>query len=136
MNQDFPAKFLISFDKYLRFYDRLAEEGTPYQQEKARRILKAQAPYPELREGFTEAEKLETHREILDVILQDAFSEVLSHNEIKALALPYVDVLSHPSKRLQKILEAAGRLKEGGRDFRLFMIGGRRADDEGFYPRL
>ncbi|MDC6352862.1 MULTISPECIES: GAF domain-containing protein [unclassified Robiginitalea] len=109
MNQDFPAKFLISFDKYLRFYDRLAEEGTPYQQEKARRILKAQAPYPELREGFTEVEKLETHREILDVILQDAFSEVLSHNEIKALSLPYVDVLSHPSKRLQKILEAAGK---------------------------
>jgi len=42
----------------------------------------------------------------------------------------------YPGKGAGQILEAAGRLKEGGRDFRLFMIGGRRADDEGFYPRL
>ena len=42
----------------------------------------------------------------------------------------------YPGKGAGQILEAAGRPKEGGRDFRLFMIGGRRADDEGFYPRL
>lgn len=42
----------------------------------------------------------------------------------------------YPGKGAEQILEAAGRWKEAGRDFRLFMIGGRRNDDGGFYPEL
>ena len=106
---ELPLQYLISFDKFLRYYDALAETGTPAQREKAQRILKAQEPHPELRTGFTELEKLETYREVLEVILQEAFSDVLGDNEIKALTLPYNSVLFHPSRRLQKILEEAGQ---------------------------
>lgn len=50
-------------------------------------------------------------------------------------------VLSHfgfyyPGKGVEQILEAAGKWKAEGRAFRLFMIGGRRENDEGFYPAL
>ncbi|MEE9276228.1 MAG: glycosyltransferase family 4 protein, partial [bacterium] len=42
----------------------------------------------------------------------------------------------YPGKGVEQILEAAGRWREEGRDFRLFMIGGRRSGDGGFYPAL
>lgn len=108
MEKELPTRFLISFDKYLTYYDRMLVEGNPVQQERARQILKAQEPYPELREGFEEVEKLETYREVLELILEDAFSGLLSKNEIKALSLPYHNVLFNPTERLQAILEAAG----------------------------
>ncbi len=108
MEKELPAKFLISFDKYLKYYDRMLEEGNALQKERARQILELQEPYPEIREGFPEVEKLETYREVLEVILQDAFSGVLSKNEIKALSLPYHNVLFNPSERLQSIIDAAG----------------------------
>jgi glycosyltransferase involved in cell wall biosynthesis len=50
-------------------------------------------------------------------------------------------ILSHfgfyyPGKGVEQILEAAGKWKTEGRVFRLFMIGGRRENDGGFYPAL
>ncbi len=44
--------------------------------------------------------------------------------------------LYYPGKGAGQILEAAGKWKEADRAFRLFMIGGRREDDGGFYPEL
>ncbi len=50
-------------------------------------------------------------------------------------------ILSHfgfyyPGKGVEQILEAAGKWKVEGRVFRLFMIGGRRENDSGFYLAL
>ncbi len=42
----------------------------------------------------------------------------------------------YPGKGVEQILEAAGKWKTQGRAFRLFMIGGRRENDEGFYSAL
>ena len=53
MQKELPLKHLISFDKYLRNFDRLSENGNEFEKEKARRILKMVEPYPELRQGFT-----------------------------------------------------------------------------------
>jgi len=55
--------------------------------------------------------------------------------------LPNGMILSHfgfyyPGKGVEQILEAASTWKRQGREFRLFMIGGQRADDEGFYASL
>ncbi|MDG1571803.1 GAF domain-containing protein [Robiginitalea sp. M366] len=108
MEKVLPLQYLISFDKYLRTYDQLAAGGPGFQREKARYILDAQAPYPELRQGFTEVEKLHQYGEVLQVILQDAFSSVLGENEIKALTLPYHNILFNPSARLERILQEAG----------------------------
>ena len=71
MEKELPLKHLISFDKYLRQYDRLAVDGNPYDQIRARRILEAQEPYPELRQGFTDVKLLEEHKEVLQVILSE-----------------------------------------------------------------
>ena len=108
-DKDFPIKPLISFDKYLRQYDAMAKGDDPLLAAKAKSILEAQAQYPELREGFTDFSLLDKHKAVIRVILQDAFSEILGDNEIKAASLPYYDLTFNLSRRFQKILEEAGK---------------------------
>ena len=70
--------------------------------------MEAQAPYPELRDGFTDLTLLQKHEEVIRFILQDAFSDILGSNEIKAASLPYYNMTFNHSRRFQKILEEAG----------------------------
>lgn len=103
-----PMKRLISFDKLLRQYDEMANGQDDFLARKARYILDAQKPYPELREGFTDVSLLQKHEEVIKIILQDSFSKVLTNNEIKAASLPYADLVFNTSDRFKKILENAG----------------------------
>jgi len=121
MNKDMPLQMLISFDKLLKHYDTMAKSDDPLLSSRAKYILETQAPYPELREGFTDVELLEKRKDVIRVILQDSFAEVLSENEIKAASLPYFDIVFNKSKRFQKILDNAGK------DFKPFI----RDQDEG-----
>jgi len=116
-----PLEMLISFDKLLQQYDTMARSDDPLLSSRAKYVLETQAPYPELRDGFSDIKLLEKHKDIIRVILQDSFAEVLSENEIKAASLPYFDVVFNKSKRFQKILENAGK------DFKPFI----RNQDEG-----
>ena len=103
-----PLKHLISFDKLLKRYDAMAKSKDVFLAAKAKRVLEAQAPYPELREGFTDISLLEKYKKVIGIILQDSFSEVLTENEIKVASLPYYDIVFNSSKRFQKIVENAG----------------------------
>ena len=103
-----PMKHLISFDKLLKRYDEMAKGKDSFLATKAKRVLEAQAPYPELRDGFTDISLLEQHKEVIEIILQDSFSEVLTENEIKVASLPYYDIVFNSSKRFKKIVENAG----------------------------
>ena len=116
-----PLQMLVSFDKLLQQYDKMLESDDPLLVSRAKTVLDAQAPYPELREGFEDLDLLEKHKDVIRIILQDSFAEVLSENEIKAASLPYFDVVFNKSKRFQKILENAGK------DFKPFI----RNQDEG-----
>ena len=103
-----PLKPLISFDKLLRHYDALVDSDDELLATRAKEILKAQAPYPELRDGFQDVRLLETYKDIISLILQDSFSPILSTNEIKAASLPYYDIFFNSSQRFQKIINDAG----------------------------
>jgi hypothetical protein len=86
----------------------MAQSETPGLAERAKRILKSQEPYPFFREGFTDVSLLEKHEDVVKLLLQDCFSEVLTHNEIKAASIPFNDFVFNRSKRFEKILEHAG----------------------------
>ncbi len=107
--KEMPMKHLISFDKLLRQYDAMAESGDPLLAARAREVLEAQAPYPFLREGFTDVKLLEKHKDVIQIILRDSFAEVLTGNEIKAASLPYYDIVFNSSQRFQKIIKEAGK---------------------------
>ena len=108
LGKEIPIVQLISFDKLLRQYDVMAKSTDKFLATKAKDILAAQAPFPELREGFTDLSLLKKHKTIIKIILQDAFSEVLTLNEIKTASLPFADVVFNGSKRFKKILKSAG----------------------------
>ena len=105
-----PVKQFISFDKYLRQYDEFAKSKDPYKQAKAEAILKAQEPYPELRDGFEDPAQLKKYDSVIKTILQDSFTEVLTQNEIKVGSIPFQDIFFNPSKRFQNILNDAGKI--------------------------
>lgn len=124
---EFPLDRLISFHKVLEVYDRMAKSEDKFVAQKAKYILEAQAPFPELRDGFKDLSLLKKHERVINIILQDSFSEVLTNNEIKVGSLPYYDVIFNASERFKKILAAAGddfELKvRGGTDDLTYIMG-------------
>lgn len=104
-----PLTQYISFNKLLRQYDAMAESDDEFLAGKAKHILKAQEPYPILREGFQDVALVDKHKDVIQLILQDTFPEVLTNNEIKAASLPFDNTVFNASKRFQKIIKDAGK---------------------------
>lgn len=108
MEKELPLQQLISFNKLLERYEHMSLSKDPYLVAKAKYVLEAQAPYPELREGFTDLSLLKKHERTIRTILQDTFPDVLGGNEIKVASLAYNNVIFNATRRFQKILEDAG----------------------------
>ncbi|QCW98629.1 GAF domain-containing protein [Aggregatimonas sangjinii] len=106
--ENMPIQRLISFNKLLEYYDGLAKSEDPFLAAKAKRVLDAQAPFPELRDGFEDLNLLDTYKEVIGIILEDTFSDVLSSNEIKTASWPYDNLVFNSSKRFKDILKNAG----------------------------
>ncbi|WP_299433987.1 GAF domain-containing protein [uncultured Maribacter sp.] len=104
-----PIKHVISFNKLLMHYEEIEKGDDTFLSARASHILKSQEPFPVLRDGFTDVSLLQKHRDIIKMILQDTFSEVLTGNEIKVASLPYNNVIFNSSKRFQNILRDAGK---------------------------
>lgn len=72
-------------------------------------ILEEVKQYPELRTGITNPDYVDANKEILERLLSDLFPPLLTNNEIKAVSLPFYNFICNPTKRLQKILDGAGK---------------------------
>ncbi|WP_350286810.1 GAF domain-containing protein [uncultured Croceitalea sp.] len=103
-----PLIQLVSFNKLLEHYDEQAKSDDQFLADRAKRVLKAQEPYPELRDGFDDLSVLEKRKEVIHTILADTFSSVLTQNEIKTASVPYDNLVFNSSDRFQKILADAG----------------------------
>ncbi len=112
MNQDYtdegPLVQLVSFNKLLNQYDEWLESDDEQLRQRAQYVLNAQKQYPELRDGFDDLSILDERKDVINTILSDTFSSVLTHNEIKAASIPFANVVFNSSARLQKILQDAG----------------------------
>ncbi|MEM6542116.1 MAG: GAF domain-containing protein, partial [Bacteroidota bacterium] len=104
-----PLIQLVSFNKLLQKYDAMLESDNALLRQRAKYILKVQAPYPELREGFDDLSIVEKRKDVIQTILMDTFSEVLTNNEIKAASIPFANLVFNSSERFKKILEDAGK---------------------------
>ncbi|MGY8914125.1 MAG: GAF domain-containing protein [Flavobacteriales bacterium] len=106
--EDTPLVQLISFNSLLEQYDVMANSEDEILAIKAKGILEAAAPFPELREGFSDLSILDKHEEVINYILQDTFPAMLGSNEIKTASLPFENVIFNASPRFKKILAEAG----------------------------
>ncbi|TKD63619.1 GAF domain-containing protein [Flavobacterium sp. ASW18X] len=103
-----PMKQLISFNKLLGYYEQQLKNKDASLAQRAKHILDAVAPYPELRDGFEDVAVLEKHSDIIALLLADVFPTVLTQNEIKAAAIPYCNVVFNQSKRFEQLVKDAG----------------------------
>ncbi|WP_422349223.1 GAF domain-containing protein [Flagellimonas sp.] len=108
-NEESPMHHLVSFNKLLGHYDEQLKSKDKHLVERAKYILDAQAPFPELRDGFTDLSLLDKHKDIIGIILQDTFSSVLTQNEIKTASTPFENNIFNSSERFKKILKEAGK---------------------------
>ncbi|GGG99840.1 GAF domain-containing protein [Mucilaginibacter phyllosphaerae] len=105
---DSPFQIHISFHVLIAKLEEQAASKSGTRAAMAQEILDEIAPYPELREGITDTDQLIKHAGIIKRLTADIFPEVLSPNEIKAITVPFQDVLFNQTQRLQKILAEAG----------------------------
>ena len=74
----------------------------------AKRVLQIAKDNPILREGFSDLSLFEKYEDEIAGILQDSFSPILTHNEIKTASIPLQDIIFNKSERFKKILNDAG----------------------------
>ena len=103
-----PMLFKISFDKLMQSYKALVDSEDAFVSAKAKHILSLEKQYPELRDGFLDLNLLETYKDQIKILLQDAFSPILTQNEIKAASIPFQNVIFNTSERFKKIIKTAG----------------------------
>ena len=105
---DSPMQLKISFEKLLQHYELLAQDDDPFLAKKAQRVLDAGNSNPELRTGFSDPSLLKTYQKEINIILEDSFSAVLTHNEIKTASMPLHKIIFNSSARFKSIIEDAG----------------------------
>jgi hypothetical protein len=107
-NLDSPLIIKVSFNKLLNQYQNLIEADNDFIAANARRVLKIADENPVLRDGFSDLSLLVTHEKQIEGILQDAFSPILTKNEIKTASVPFQDIIFNTSERFKSLLKTAG----------------------------
>lgn len=103
-----PLVIKVSFNKFINQYEELIEAKNDLIASNARRVLEIAKNNPVLREGFSDLTLLKENEKDIEGILQDAFSPLLTKNEIKTASVPFLDVIFNSSERFKNILETAG----------------------------
>lgn len=108
--QELPVKLQISFRKLYQFISQYtSEENTKHPFHSAALKVKEQVEkLPFLIDGFSDFDLIEKHRDIIDIMLEPLFPEILQHNEIKAAMLPFSFKSFRLSTRFQNIVKNAG----------------------------
>ena len=99
--------FKMVYDLFVKYTDS-QYEGHPYHVS-AKHMVEEINKIPELIEGFSDFSLLEKHEEIIDLVLDPLFPEILSGNEIKAATVPFSFTCFKFTKRFETILENAGK---------------------------
>ncbi|MBT8272133.1 MAG: GAF domain-containing protein, partial [Bacteroidia bacterium] len=103
-----PLYLKVSFNKLIEQYENLADSKDAFTASRAKRVLKAQEPYPELRTGFTDTSKLDEYQDAISIILEDLFTDILTLNEVKTASIPFHNLIFNSSQRFKNIIKAAG----------------------------
>uniref|UniRef100_UPI0037DC9087 GAF domain-containing protein n=1 Tax=Zhouia sp. PK063 TaxID=3373602 RepID=UPI0037DC9087 len=108
IKRESPLQSKISFHKLFEVYEKHLESDDSFLKDKAKYILSIREKLPFLDDGFDDFMLLHQHNREINSILQDAFSPVLSTNEIKTASLPFRNIIFNVSKRFKQILQEAG----------------------------
>ncbi|NUY81791.1 GAF domain-containing protein [Flavobacterium sp. MAH-1] len=115
---DNPFRIEISFHKVIEALEEIAMSDVDFRANYAKGLLAEVAKVPELRTGISDLSKISEHAELIRHLLADLFPTALSKNEIKAVTIPFHQIIFNHTERFQNILLNAGPdFDMGIRDF-------------------
>jgi len=106
--QENPFQIKISFHKLLEALEDIAASDVDYRSNYAKALLEKTAHVPELREGITSMRQIDDNATLINHLLADLFPTALTHNEIKAITIPFINITFNYTERFKKILKDAG----------------------------
>jgi hypothetical protein len=98
-----PFKTLISFHKLIKGLEEMAASDNGYKAEYSRDLLHQIKERPEFIDGIDDLDVIENNQELIKNLVSDLFPIALTHNEIKAITLPFHDFTFNYSERFKKI---------------------------------
>ncbi|KIC62728.1 hypothetical protein [Chryseobacterium taiwanense] len=104
--QDSPFDVNISFEALIKDLQLKVEQNTA--DEKERLLFIELQGYPAIKDGIMDGVEFDTCFPIIDRLLRPLFPELLTHNEIKAVTIPYTDFFFYHTERFKSILKQAG----------------------------
>lgn len=103
-----PFTTIISFHKLIESFEEIALSDIDYRSNYAEAILKQIELIPELRTGIQDYSVIKENEGLIKNILADLFPTALTHNEIKAVTIPFQNISFNYTERFKKILRNAG----------------------------
>lgn len=107
--KDSPFELIISFEKYFDVLEHIRyNDPLEYRVNYAESLIDSTKNFQELRNGFSNPEVLVKNEKLIQVLLADLFPTGLTHNEIKAAAVPLANITFNYTERFKKIIKEAG----------------------------
>ncbi|MBK0369207.1 GAF domain-containing protein [Flavobacterium agrisoli] len=103
-----PFQTIISFHKLIEILEQIATTDTMYRADYAKAILKEIEAIPQLKNGITDYADIKKYELIIQHLLADLFPTALTHNEIKAVTIPFQNFTFNYTERFKNILANAG----------------------------
>lgn len=103
-----PFETIISFHKLIESFEEIALSDIDYRSNYAKAILKEIETVPELKTGIRDLATIRKNEALIKNIAADLFPTALTHNEIKAITIPFQNISFNYTERFKKILRNAG----------------------------
>lgn len=108
LHNESPFETIISFHKLIESFEEIALSDVDYRANYAKAVLKQIESIPELRTGIKEYSIIKDNEALIKNLLADIFPTALTHNEIKAVTIPFQNVSFNYTERFKQILNNAG----------------------------
>ena len=103
-----PFKTLISFHKLIESLEEIAQSDVDYRSNYTKALLKEIEAFPQFRDGIEDLSLIQDNEALVRNLLADLFPTALTHNEIKAVAIPFQNLTFNYTERFKKILQHQG----------------------------
>ncbi|KUJ61332.1 hypothetical protein AR687_12865 [Flavobacteriaceae bacterium CRH] len=108
LHHESPFETIISFHKLVESFEQIALSDVDYRSNYAKAILKEVEAYPEFRTGIRDYTTIKNNAALIKNLVADLFPTALTHNEIKAITIPFQNLSFNYTERFKKILKNAG----------------------------
>ena len=106
--EESPFKINISFHKLIENWEVIAKNELDFKSKYAQELLDKVALVPEFKTGILDISLLEKNQELIKILLSDLFPAALTHNEIKAVTIPFQNITFNYTERFKNIIADAG----------------------------